>query len=154
MMMKNIAISLVAVVLILGGCASKPTDPQEEIKNNIQAMRDAIVDVVADKNRRANLLVLTASLETMLSGYNQTYTEFSVEFGKLNRDYDTPRKTLEELLESFRMTRESAMNEAASLHFEMVAQTSADEWKKIVKKELEAIKTIRQLPEDPLGGKS
>ena len=149
--MRTVSVRIISLVFFLGGCASKPTDPQEEIKNNVQAMRDAIVDVVADKKRRTNLLVLTTSLETMLSKYNQAYTEFAVEFGKLNRDYDTPRKTLEDLLSSFSRTRESTMNEVAKLHFDMVAQTSADEWKKIVKKELEAIKSVRQLPENQLG---
>jgi hypothetical protein len=151
LMIRSIAISFMAIVFFLGGCASKPTDPQVTIKDNVQVMRDAIIKVVADNDRKQKLLVLSSSLESTLLSYNQAYSEFAKEFGKLNRIYNTPRKKLEDLLSSFSQTRESAMNKVAKIHFDMVAQTSADEWKKIVKKELEAIKSVRQLPEDQLG---
>ena len=39
-------------MFLLGGCASKPTDPQVTLKDNIQVMRDAIVKVVTDKDRK------------------------------------------------------------------------------------------------------
>jgi len=46
------------------------------------------------------------------------------------------------------------MNEVVRFHFDMVAQTTEEEWKRIVKKELETIEALRQLPEDQLGGAS
>ena len=146
-----VILMFIANILVLLGCASEPVDPQQEIKTNMQVMRDAVIDTVKDEERQGKLIALTRSLETTLAEYNRAYSNFASEFGKLNREYDTPRAKLEELLDSFRETRKSAMNEVAKIHFEMVASTSEDEWKKIVKKELEAIKTMRQLPEDQLG---
>lgn len=142
---------IVAIGLVIAGCASEPVDPQQEIKANMQVMRDAVIDTVKDKQRQRTLIDLTRLLEKSLAEYNRAYSNFASEFGKLNRKYDTSRAKLEELHDSFRETRKSAMNEVTRIHFEMVANTSEDEWKKIVKKEIEAIKSVRQLPEDQLG---
>ena len=151
---RNPVVMCIVTALTLIGCASKPADPQEALKDNMQVMREAVTKVVKDVGRQNNLLALTQSLEKTLSEYNRAYTDFAIEFGELNRNYDTPREKLEYLLTAFRQTRKSAMKDVEKLHFEMVAQTSEDEWKKIVKKELEAIKSVRQLPEDQLRGKS
>lgn len=142
---------LFAVTFLIAGCASRPADPQLEIKANMQVMRDAVKETVKDSQRQQKLLLLAKSLEKVLSEYNRDYSEFASEFSQLNRVYETPRAKLEALLDSFRETRKSAMNEVARLHFEMVANTSKDEWKKIVKKEIEAIKSVRQLPENLFG---
>jgi len=152
--MIKMAMLIFAVTFLILSCASKPIDPQELLQNNMQVMRGAIVDTVNDKERKKNLLVLTNSLETSLSDYNRAYTNFSLEFGKLNRNYDTSRSEFENLLALFRKKRHSIMNEVTEIHFKMIALTSENEWKKIVKKELEAIKSVRQLPEDKLGGVS
>lgn len=114
---KYVVHLLVVISFTISGCASKPVDPQTEIKNNIQVMRFAITDVVKDVERRNNLLDSTRSLEATLLAYNQAYTVFVIEFGKLNRKYSTPRAKLEELLTSFRKHRELAMNEVVKLHF-------------------------------------
>ena len=151
---RNPVVMCIVTALTLIGCASKPADPQEALKDNMQVMREAVTKVVKDVERQNNLLALTQSLEKTLSEYNRAYTDFAIEFGELNRNYDTPREKLEDLITAFRQTRKSAMKDVEKLHFEMVAQTSEDEWKKIVKKELEAIKSVRQLPEDQLRGKS
>ena len=138
----------------LVGCASEPIDPQQEIKDNMQVMREAISKTVVDNKRRQVLLDLSMSLEITLALYNQKYTDFAIQFGKLNRKYDTPRSELESLLNTIRKTRKTTINEVMDIHFKMVANTTGDEWKKIVKKEVEAIKSVRQLPEDKLGGAS
>lgn len=149
---RKYRVSLIAAIgLVIAGCASEPVDPQQEIKANMQVMRDAVIDTVKDKQRQRTLIDLTRLLEKSLAEYNRAYSNFASEFGKLNRKYDTSRAKLEELHDSFRETRKSAMNEVTRIHFEMVANTSEDEWKKIVKKEIEAIKSVRQLPEDQLG---
>lgn len=152
--LKKVLVILIFIVnsLVLSGCASEPKDPQKELSANMQVMRDAVIETVKDEERKNKLITLTQSLEKTLADYNRTYSDFASEFGNLNRKYDTPRAKLEELIGAFREARKSAMNEVARLHFEMVANTSEDEWKKIVKKELDAIKTVRQLPEDQLGG--
>ena len=140
---KQILLPLI-VFIVLSGCASKPSDPQEEIKNNMQVMRSAVIETVKDVERQRKLIILTQSLETALAEYNLAYSSFVSEFGKLNRIYDTPREKLEKLLESFRRTRKDAMNEVIDIHFKMVAQTSEDEWSHIVKQELKAIESVRE----------
>lgn len=152
--MKLISKLIIIITLVLSGCASKPTDPQDVLKDNMQVMRNAVSDVVKDVQRRNNLLALTKTLETTLLAYNQAYTDFAIEFGKQNRKYNTPRAKLETLLTSFRNTRETAMSEVVKLHFDMVAQTTADEWKRIVKHEIKAIKTVREQPNNKSGEKS
>ena len=140
---KQISLLLV-VSIVFSGCASKPSDPQEDIKNSMQVMRSAVIETVKDEERQQKLIILTQSLETTLAEYNLAYSSFASEFGKLNRIYDTPREKLEKLLESFRRTRKDAMNQAMDIHFKMVAQTSADEWRHIVKQELKAFESVRE----------
>ena len=138
-------IPVIAIItIIISGCASDPVDPQQEIKNNMQVMRSAVIDNVKDEERQKKLIILNQSLETTLAEYNRAYSSFASEFGKLNRTYDTPREKLEKLLESFRRTRKDAMTEVMDIHFKMVAQTSADEWSHIVKQELKAIESVRE----------
>lgn len=141
---------LMVIFNFLSGCASKPTDPKEALKANMQVMREAVIKNVKDEYRRNRLVGLTKQLEIILVTYNQSYFDFAVAFGLLNRNYDTPRDTLEELFISFRDKREIAMDQVVRLHFDMVAQTTEDEWKSIVKHEVEAFKTVRDLPEDQL----
>ena len=38
LMIRSVAISFMALVFFLGGCASKPTDPQVILKDNIQVI--------------------------------------------------------------------------------------------------------------------
>lgn len=151
---KHVATLFIVAAFTLSGCASKPVDPQEALTESMQVMRDAVTKHVTDAVRRNRLLGLTAKLEKTLLTYNQAYADFVTELGQLNRNYDTPRERLEYLITSFQVTRERSMNEVVKLHFDMVAQTSEDEWKRIVKHELEALKSVRELPEDKLGGKS
>jgi hypothetical protein len=147
--------SIIMLVSLLSlGCASKPSDPREQLVSNMQVMRSAISNNVEDAERKQNLLLLTASLEQTLLEYNQSFVDFAVEFGKLNRDYATPREKLQELQASFRTVRASVINKVVDIHYQMVAQTTEDEWKKIVKKEIEALESVRQLPEDKLSEKS
>jgi len=145
---------IVMVSLLSLGCASKPADPKEQIVSNMQVMQSAINDNVEDLDRKQNLLLLTKSLEQTLLEYNQSFVDFAVEFGKLNRDYATPREKLQELQASFRTVRASVINKVVDIHYQMVAQTTEAEWKKIVKKEIEALESVRQLPEDKLSEKS
>ena len=123
-------VNLVAI-LSLTGCASKPSDPEEALKENIQVLRDVITNTVKDEVRRNSLLVSTRSLESTLYAYNQAYSRFATEYGKLNRQYDTPRKELENILVSYRKTRRATLSKVAKIHFDMVAQTTEEEWKKI-----------------------
>lgn len=151
---SKVTTTLFVVTFLIAGCASSPMDPQEEIKDNMQVMRDAVIENVKDSERQQKLLSLTKSLENVLSEYNKDYRDFAIEFSQLNRIYETPRAKMEVLLDMFRDRRKAAMEEVAALHFEMVANTSEKEWKKIVKKEIEALKSVRQLPEDKLSGES
>jgi hypothetical protein len=141
--MKNfklvVGISSLLAILVLAGCASKPSDPEEALKINIQVLRDVITDTVKDEERRNNLLVSTRSLESTLSDYNKAYTNFSIEYSKLNRNYDTPREKLEEIQASLSKKRKSTLDKLLIIHFEMVAQTSDEEWKRMAKEEWKRI---------------
>lgn len=132
---KWVAYISVVIALAISGCASKPSDPEEALKINIQVLRDVITDTVKDEERRNSLLASTRSLESTLSAYNQAYTNFSIEYGKLNRRYDTPREILEEIQDSLRKKRKSTLDKLLKIHFEMVAQTSEVEWKIISEEE-------------------
>jgi hypothetical protein len=143
---------LLMVVVFGNSCASKPTEPQEAITNNMQVMREAVVETVKDVGRRQKLLLSIQSLEKTLIDYNKDYRDFAKALRQQNRIYDTPRVKLEEIIKRFRDRRKSAMEAVVALHFEMIANTSEEEWKKLVKTEVEAIKRSRQLSEDQLGG--
>ena len=149
--MKLISKLIIIITLVLSGCASKPTDPQDVLKDNMQVMRDAVIKVVTHEKRRNNLLISIKKLEKTLLTYNEAYADFAVEFRKLNKQYHTPRKKLEQLLTSFALIRKTTIHDVVKLHFAMVAQTNKDEWKRIVKHELEALESVRQFPQGVLG---
>lgn len=153
--MKNKTITSIIfciVAFFICGCASKPTEPQESLKNNAQVLREAVIETVKDVERQQKLLSSIESLEKVLLDYNKDYGDFVKEINQQNRVYETPRAQFEQILKSFRDKRKNAMETVAALHFEMVANTTEDEWKKIVKKEVETIKQSRRLPEDQFGG--
>ena len=146
----NVAILLVTA-FILSACASKPTDPQQELKDNMQVMRDEVTSNVVDPERRKKILALSRVLETTLLSYKQAQADFASEFAELNRNYDTPRKRLEDVLVSFRSTRKQTMDKVIKLHFDMAALTTEDEWKHIVKHEVKALKVAHELPQGQSG---
>lgn len=138
-LMKWLAQMLVVLVLLVSGCASKTTDPEEALKENIRVLRDVITKTVKNEERQKNLLASIQSLESTLSAYNQTYTNFAIEFSKLNRRYDTPREKLEDIQASLRKHRKTTLNKLLAIHFEMVAQTSEEEWKRIAEEEWQRV---------------
>jgi hypothetical protein len=120
----------------------------------MQVMSDAVTINVVDSERRNKLLALSWALENTLLSYKQSHASFVSEFSELNRNYDTPRKHLEDLLVSYRNTRKQTMDKVIKLHFEMVAYTTEDEWERIVKHELSAFKTVREARLQLPGGNS
>lgn len=136
---KKLAQILVVLALMLSGCASKPTDPETALKENVRVLREIVSSTIKDNERRDNLFDSIQSLEITLSDYNQAYNKFAIEFSELNRRYDTPREELEKIQASLREKRKTTLNKLLAIHFEMVAQTSEDEWKRIAEEEWQRV---------------
>ena len=139
--------AIITAAFIIQGCSSNtPLTPEQQLQENLQTFRDAATKTITDKDRLQLILKISRTLEKTLLDYNQSYAKFAREIAALNRQYDTPRAEQQVLLDQFRNTREQTMRRVADIHFEMAALTTEAEWKKMVKHELKAFESMRELP--------
>lgn len=150
--MRTVLCLILLLALPLSGCASKPIPPEQAIREQASAMRNAITKIVAEPQRRAALLAQVDALETVLQQHNQDMAAMARELEQLNADYDAPRESFEKALTDFRVRVDTRMDRVEAVHFEMVRLMDAKEWKQVVELEQEALRAAGT-PDLNLGGK-
>jgi nitric oxide reductase activation protein len=102
-------------------------------------MRAALVEVVAEPVRRAELLAQVTVLEGVLQEQNQELTRLAQTLQALNSDFDTPRERFETELAQFRLRVDARFERVQAAHFELARRLDANEWKRVVELEHAAL---------------
>jgi hypothetical protein len=131
--------------LVIAGCARDHRTPDEKIVDAMGATREVVRENVEDEVRTAELLALTDRLEQILREQNEDLHRFTSELELLNSHPATTRKMLAERSATFIDRRRQRRAEAVGVHLQMAERTTPSEWKKIVRRELEAFDAARTL---------
>ena len=153
--MRTLYAAVITAAFLIQGCSSNPPlTPEQQLQQNVQTLRDAATKTITDKKRLKLVLKISRTLEKTLLDYNRSYAQFARDIASLNREYGTPRSEQQALLDSFGRNREMIMRRVVDIHFELVALTTEAEWKKMVKYELQAFDSVRELQPGQLGAGS
>lgn len=143
------ASAVVVALLMTHGCAGSDEKPEamgDAVARQIRLMQAAVVNTVADPERREKLLVLIDELGQTFEQHVSDFEIHSKEFQSLYHDYETTNDTLEEKIHAFKELRESQRDRVLELHFKMVALTTAAEWQEITNHELTTLETGTLIP--------
>lgn len=121
-------------------CHSTPKTPKATIDENIESMRAAIAKAVADPQKVAALDQEVDRLVRLLQEMNASTILFSRRIQALNSKYEATEAEFGKLFEHFEQDRVRIRDEVVDVHFAMLAQTNAAEWKQISDHEKEALR--------------
>ncbi len=147
---RVVVICLTFVLLgVLAACASSAPDPAED---QLEALRKEVLETVTDEERAAAILGQVDQMEGLLVELGQIISRHNEEIRALVRDYGTTRPEIEAEFARFLEERQRVATSLAGAHYKLKAQATAEEWKKLSKKEKAAIDWAanRHLGEVPL----
>jgi len=132
----------VAVGLLLFACSHAPSTPQAHVTHGAAQMREAITAAIPEPARRVQLLEHADRYERVLQRYSGDFGEFEHALQRANAVRDTPPAQIRALFAQFEQKRQAARAAVTDLHFEMLARTSAAEWRRIAKAEEEMLRSM------------
>jgi hypothetical protein len=109
--------------------ASHHLAPQELLKANLEAMREAVPAQVADPQRAARVNKAIDDLREQLLSFDAVHKTYQTNVVTLNARPDATRAEFETLAENFGKRRIAFRNRVFELHSEMIDATTAEEWK-------------------------
>jgi hypothetical protein len=130
---------VVISMFALNGCAKNKATPSEDISKYTTDMREAVSVKINDTDRREELLQLIMEMEAVMQDFNKDIHAFVDQYRVLDKDYNTPRQSFENLIVEFSSQRKQAQAEIFDLHFKAVALMTKEEWDQVVKYEKKAI---------------
>jgi ribonucleotide reductase beta subunit family protein with ferritin-like domain len=110
-------------------CTSHRLPPKEILEANIEAMQEAVTAKVPDTQRVARLNKSISDLRQQLLSFRTTRDHFQSDALALNASPDVTRPELEARLEQFDRQRAAVRARVFELHSELIAATTAEEWK-------------------------
>lgn len=144
--LRCLALVSVAVALGVVACTHQQLTPEARLQQGAADMRATITRIVADPAHRDQLLERANSFERVLADYAVEFESFVGKLHQANRNYDTPPEQIKATFAQFEKVRQTSRAQALDLHFQMLALTSADEWKQIAKAEIQMLETIGAPP--------
>ena len=103
--------------------------PKELLEADLEALQEAVSVKVPDTQRAARLNRSINDLGQQLLSFQAARDRFQSEFLALNSRPDVTRPELEARLEQFDTQRRAIRARVFTLHSEMIAATTAEEWK-------------------------
>jgi hypothetical protein len=134
--------SIAAGLLLFAACSHAPRTAQAQLAQGAVQMRETIAATVAQPARRAELLERADRFERILQRYAGDFGEFEQGLQRANAAYDAGPGQIKALFAQFDEKRRAARAELMGVHFEMLARTSAVEWERIGKAEVEMLQTM------------
>jgi thiamine biosynthesis lipoprotein ApbE len=128
-MKRSLLSSIAALALICAGCTSHQAPSQELVKANLEAMQEAVPVKVADAQRAARVNKAIDELREQLRSFNAVQKSYQSTLVALNERPDATRAEFEALMGQFDKQRIALRNRVFELHSEMIAATTAEEWK-------------------------
>jgi len=141
-MLTGLLISLIA--LLPSACAKRAEAPdpaaiRAQLADSRQQEADLVRATVADPVRAEKLLKLLDERDRLLDGFARRIAEHRSKITALNSDYDATRADFDALLADFNRQRAEAQRETIELVGAMKQTTTADEWRKISKFQLQRL---------------
>lgn len=131
-----------AVGLVVPGCRGTKPPPEAKTQEIVHKMREAVSRSVEEKDRRDRMLALVDQMEAVERGIHLDVAVFIEKYRGMNGDYEAPRAAFDDLLGEFDARIKNARDRFFDLHFQMTALSTAEEWDRIVKYEVEAYEEI------------
>lgn len=121
------------------GCAGHKESQADESAKAVQAVRDEVERVVADAGRREKALAAVHRFEAELKTFSVTVATFQQSLHVLNADPDATRAQFNDLIGPFEAERKVTRARLVQIHAELLAATTAEEWRSIAKREAEIV---------------
>lgn len=129
----------VAVMLLFAGCSANRAKGPEAIASHLDDMRGAVTKHVAEPGRRSALLQSIDGLQRDLQEMRKVDFDTMTQIRALNTRPDVSRTEMEAALEAFDQQRRQARSRVVQRHFELTAQTTAQEWQQLAGLERRAL---------------
>ena len=139
------AIIIAAIsILLQPSCASHTDAPdpvrvQEEIAEYRQQELELVRSTVSDHQRADRLIHLLSERDRLVSNYAKEISAYREQMSALNADYNAERESFDMLMASYNSRRVTAQKEFTALVEVMKNETTAEEWKKIIKYQLKRL---------------
>ncbi len=134
---------LLAVLLVLGGCAGKgDVAPVEVEKQAFEDLRTEIREVIDDPARAAEAIALVDALVKELDELRERVADRKKRIRQLNADYDTSRAEFEAFFDKVNVEIRSNRQRAADSHRALRASTTPEEWSQISKARTQAMNSV------------
>jgi hypothetical protein len=117
--------------LLCAACASHPLPPEELAKANLEAMREAVAIEVPDASRAARLNQAIDGMDDQMREFAAAAHAFQENVRALNARPDATRAEFDTLVERFDTQRSTARKRLLELHFDLIAATTDEEWKRL-----------------------
>jgi septal ring factor EnvC (AmiA/AmiB activator) len=126
--MKSKGVPVIAL-LLCAACASHDLPPKELVAADLEAFQEAVSVKVSDAQRAARLNQSINELGQQLQSFQAARDRFQADFLALNSRTDVMRAELEDRIEQFDSQRRAIRARVFELHSQLIAATTADEWK-------------------------
>jgi hypothetical protein len=130
--------ALVGAVLLAGAALSCASSKQAA--DPAAKLRAGIDELAAAPERTARMLAAVDDIEAAVVELDALVARERAELVALLRDYASPRAEVEASLAGFNASRDALMGRILAAHTALKAGTTADEWKKLRKLEMEMIR--------------
>lgn len=141
-----------AIALASQGCKHDDSTPDAVIHSQVGALREGIRATVTEPARRDPMLALIDRLERESLLCQEQSREFSRRLQELNADYATPDAAFEALALEVRGFRDRQREVLVGIHLEMARLATAEEWPRLVKHELGALRSASTISAAGTGG--
>jgi hypothetical protein len=131
-------------ILLLPSCASRTDAPdpvkiQEKIAEYREQELELVRSTVSDHERADRLIQLLGERDRMVSDYAKEISAYREQMSALNTDYNAKRESFDWLMASYNSRRVTAQKEFTALVDVMKNETTAEEWKIIIKYQLKRL---------------
>lgn len=128
-------LALLVGLLLCAGCAHHPLPPKEVLEANLEVMEEAVSAKVSDPRRAARLNKTIGDLGQQLLSFQEVEDRFRSDFIALNARPNVSRQELEARIAQFDSQRVAIRARVFELHTELIAATTAEEWKALFPRE-------------------
>jgi len=122
-------LKFLVVTLLCAACANHRLPPKELVEADIEAMQEAVAAKIPDAQRAARLNMSISQLRQQLLTFQAERDRFQFDLLELNGRPDATRPQLEARIEQFDEQRVATRARVFELHSEMLAASTAEEWK-------------------------
>ena len=136
---------LAAACGVVVGCTTREIPQADVVGGKLKAVREEILRVVPDARRQAQLRRAVDRMERELHDFDQAISALSTASRALNADPDASRAQFQGLVDRFESRSRPIRERVTRAHFDLLALTTADEWKSIARHERDALEAAGQI---------